>query len=176
MRRTRTATVFSALAVLALASAATAFPCGGRMGTAQGCGPARGRVTSHHGSGPAGVCGYGGLEEMACLLRCVDVTDAQAEELQSILEEAQDRIYALTEDCHEGDDALCHDAAGLVSTPVTSEEIEEMVSARVEMIRERAEIMAGVSERVRNVLTQEQLESLASLESEDCDCSGGGCH
>ncbi len=177
MRRNTRVLPMAALAVMLLASAAAAGTCH------DGYHGGRGRGTSymhgHTGRGGyiAEACGTEMVQELACLLDCADLTDGQVEQLRTSFEEAEEEIEVLVEECHTAETAGCHDASGLLATPLTADEIDEMISSRMEAVRARTEILAGLSQRVREVLTEEQLEGLASMEAGDCACrSGRHCH
>jgi Spy/CpxP family protein refolding chaperone len=142
------------LAVLLLAGIASAQP-----GMAGG-----GHRPGGRGMETAALPGGGDvLQRMLPVLRQLDLTDAQQQEIRNIVEGAREEVMALRDPQSHG--GLREQFIELlVSSSITSSQVESILNARLETMRLVNTVIAAAVVEIHGVLTPEQRSALAEMD------------
>jgi protein CpxP len=127
---------------------------------AQGPGGERGRG-GHRGSGAMGMRGGGGFHGLP--LRALDLTDAQREQVKSIVSARQADFKTLGERLRTARDAQ---HAAVTRVPVDENEIRARVTELAAVQADFAILRARIHEQVQQVLTPEQQQKARTLAAE----------
>lgn len=162
--KNKTRILTAAAAVLLLAGTAMAQP-GGMSGDRTG-------NRNMERQGQAGNHGDV-LQRMRPLLETLDLTEEQKTEISDIMEETRNTVEAIMETEEPGN----HRGEFLelfASSGITTSQVENLLSERLSTMEEINGIIAGAIVDVHNVLTADQLETLASLDINDIEMRRGG--
>lgn len=174
--------MFAVAAVLVLAAPAGAQGCGGmgmgRMEASPGCG------MMGMSGGMGGMCGGMGMGPclmmpgspvpVMMMLGNLDLTDAQVEEIDGIMAEAEERIAAAAEEAGLADPAAAF--IEMFSSPtLTVSSLEDLAERATALGDEIRGIQDEALVRIHDVLTSDQLSELAAMATGRDDADSTGC-
>ncbi|MCK5786322.1 MAG: Spy/CpxP family protein refolding chaperone [Candidatus Sabulitectum sp.] len=163
----KTTVIATAAAILLLTGAAIAQP-GGMPG----------RGMEHQR--PGGQAGGDFFQRMLPMMRMLDLTDDQREAIMDIMEETRNSMESLRGAEEAGDQR--EDFLELFSSPtITTSQVESLLNGRLDKMEEANVIIARALVDIHDLLTAEQLATLAefepgSMEMRSSEHGGMGVH
>ncbi len=133
-------------------------------------------------NGPGGMNQHGDMEpqgggmflqRMLPMLRQLDLTDDQMEQVHEIMDNARERMETIREsDDHESMRERFRDL--FTSSSISVAEVENLLDQRIDSMEAMNSIMAETIVEIHGVLTEEQLQAMADFEPGEGGMHSGG--
>ncbi len=125
--------------------------------------------------GPGQNSGFGmeNLERFRMMFRHMDLTEEQADEIESITEAAREEVMAIMEEAGRPEDHTSFMDV-FTSPTLTVSDLEETMGQMDEVREAMRDVIFEAMVDIHDVLTAEQLEKLAEMVEEHTDSMGHG--